>query len=72
MAASTPVGRPKIEGLVTFNLRFQETTRDALDRIVAERREATGNPALTVTDVIREVLAAYAKEHDPVKKKSRK
>ncbi len=71
MAASPPVGRPKIEGLVTFNLRFQATTRDALERIVTERREATGNPALTVTDVIREALAAYAKKHDPTARKPR-
>ena len=61
MTTSVAMGRPKIEGLVPFNLRILREQKEALDRIGEAEREKRGDPGLTVTDLIREALAAYGK-----------
>lgn len=71
MAALTTMGRPKIEGLAGVNLRLPAADLAALDRVVAVERERRHNPALTRTDLMREVLGAYAREHDPQRKTRR-
>jgi len=63
MAASTAVGRPKIEGLVGLNLRLLEADLAALDRIVEAERERRHDPGFNRTDLIREVLGAYVRKH---------
>lgn len=65
MTTSATMGRPKIEGLESFNLRILKEQREALERIVAEQRVARSHPSLTVTDLIREALAVYVRKHDP-------
>ena len=59
MPASAPMGRPKIEGLVSLNLRIVQQQLDGLDKLVDEQREARGDPALNRTDLIREAIAEY-------------
>lgn len=65
MAALTTMGRPKIAGLVGLNLRLLETDLAALDRIVEAERTKRHDPGFTRTDLMREVLGAYARKHDP-------
>lgn len=65
MTTSVAMGRPKIEGLVPFNLRILREQKEALDRICEAEREKRVDPGLTVTDLIREALAAYVRKHDP-------
>ena len=72
MAESATMGRPKIEGLAGVNLRIPAADLAALDRVVAVERERRHNPALTRTDLMREVLGAYAREHDPAAPKRRR
>ena len=62
------MGRPKIEGLVSINLRLLQTDLDALDRIVETERARRHDPGFTRTDLIREVLGAHARKHDPAKR----
>lgn len=57
MATSAVMGRPKIEGLESFNLRILKAQREALECAVAEERETRSQPSLTVTDLIREYIA---------------
>lgn len=64
MAPSAAVGRPKIEGLSTFNLRILQEQRDALERIVIAERKARSHPSLTVTDLIREYIGKGIEAHD--------
>ena len=64
MASSAAVGRPKIEGLSTFNLRILQEQRDALERIVVAERKARSHPSLTVTDLIREYIGRGIEAHD--------
>ena len=59
------MGRPKIEGLTSINLRLLEHDLSALDRIVEAERTKRHDPGFTRTDLIREVLGAYARKHDP-------
>lgn len=68
MAASAVMGRPKIEGLTGINLRLLETDLAALDRIVEAERARRHDPGFTRTDLMREVLGAYARKHDPAKR----
>lgn len=56
-------GRPKIEGLESFNLRILGSQRAELDRIVASEREVRAHPSLTVTDVVREFIAKGIASH---------
>lgn len=58
------MGRPKIEGMAPFNLRILQKHKDALARICEAERVKRGDPALTVTDLIREAVAAYVAECD--------
>lgn len=69
MAASVVMGRPKIEGLVGLNLRLLESDLAALDRIVEAERVKRHDPGFTRTDLMREVLGAYARKHDPSAKR---
>lgn len=64
MGASLAVGRPKIEGLASINLRLLQADLDALDRIVEAERAKRHDPGFTRTDLIREVLGTYARKHD--------
>lgn len=66
--AATTMGRPRIEGLAGVNLRLSAADLAALDRVVAAERTRRHNPALTRTDLIREVLGAYARARDPQEK----
>lgn len=66
-ATEARVGRPKIEGLTALNLRLLQSDLDALDRIVEAEREKRHDPGFNRTDLIREVLGAYARKHDPAK-----
>lgn len=68
MATSAIMGRPKIEGLESFNLRILKTQREALERAVVEEREARSQPSLTVTDLIRELIAKGLAARDAKKK----
>lgn len=63
--ASTTIGRPKIEGLVPFNLRLLAEDRAALVGICAAEKEKRGDPGLTVTDLIREVIRGYVRGYAP-------
>jgi len=65
VTTSVAMGRPKIEGLVPFNLRILREQKEALDRICEAERAKRGDPGLTVTDLIREALGAYVRKHDP-------
>lgn len=62
-ASPATMGRPKIEGLVPFNLRILKDQRDALVRICESERARRGDPGLTVTDLVREALAAFVRDH---------
>lgn len=62
---SAPVGRPRIDGLVPFNLRMHRDHRAAFERICEAERVKRRDSALTLTDLIREALADYADRHDP-------
>jgi hypothetical protein len=53
------MGRPKIEGLVSLNLRVLQEQLDALDVIVASERSRRGDPAFNRTDAIREAVAEW-------------
>ncbi len=68
MTTSATIGRPKIEGLESFNLRILKAQREALERIVAEERIARSHPSLTTTDLIREFIAKGVTAHDAKKK----
>ena len=68
MTTSVAMGRPKIEGLESFNLRILKTQREALERIVAEERVARSHPSLTTTDLIREFITKGVAAHDAKKK----
>lgn len=72
MASSAAVGRPKIEGLSTFNLRILQEQRDALERIVVQERKDRAQPSLTVTDLIREYIARGVAAHDAKRAKAGK
>lgn len=61
MTASATVGRPKIEGLVSINLRIPTADLDALDRIVSRERVERYDPGLTRTDLLREIVARYVR-----------
>ena len=65
------MGRPKIEGLSTFNLRILQGQRDELERIVIEERAAQPQPALTVTDLIRKYIARGIAAHDAKAKRAK-
>ena len=56
--------RPKIEGLVTFNLRILQSQLEAIDRIVTTEAETRGDPGITRTAIIREAVAAYVRERE--------
>lgn len=59
------MGRPKIEGLASVNLRLPLADLAALDRVVEAERAARHNPALTRMDILREALGGYSRAHDP-------
>lgn len=63
-ASGATMGRPKIEGMAPFNLRILQEHKDALGRICEAERVKRGDPALTVTDLIREYIAAGIVAHD--------
>jgi len=65
--ALAAVGRPKIEGLVSLNLRLLEADLVALDRIVEAERERRHDPGFNRTDLIREVLGAYVRKTEAKK-----
>lgn len=67
MRASATVGRPKIEGLVSVNLRLLEADLAALDRIVEAEREKRHDPGFTRTDLIRELVGAYVRKNEAKK-----
>jgi hypothetical protein len=71
MAASAPVGRPKIEGLVSLNLRILQEQLDALDALVDQLRAERRDPALNRTDLIREAIADYLAARASKSKRSR-
>lgn len=62
---SATIGRPPIDGLVAFNLRMHRDHRAALERICETERRKRHDPTLTLTDLVREALTAYAAAHDP-------
>ena len=59
MAASTAMGRPKIEGLVSLNLRVLQEQLDALDVLVTSERTKRNDPGFNRTDALREAVAEY-------------
>lgn len=63
MGASVAMGRPKIEGLVSLNLRIVQQQLDALDALVETQRTERNDPALNRTDLIREAIAEYVERH---------
>lgn len=68
MSTSMAMGRPRIEGLTSINLRLLERDLAALDRIVEVERAKRHDPGFTRTDLIREVLGTHARKHDPAAK----
>lgn len=63
MATSQAMGRPKIEGLVSLNLRLLQADLDALDAWVIEEREARHGPGFNRTDLIREIIGKGIRAH---------
>lgn len=63
VATSPAMGRPKIEGLVKFNLQLMADQKAALEKLVESERVRRGDPGLTLTDVMREALAEYLARH---------
>lgn len=63
MATSVAMGRPKIAGLVKFNLQILAEQKAALERHVESERTRRGDPGLTLTDVMREAFAEYLAKH---------
>lgn len=61
MTTSATVGRPKIEGLASVNLRIPSADLAALDKIVARERFERLDPGLTRTDLLRELVAHYVR-----------
>lgn len=57
------MGRPKIEGLVSLNLRVVKEQLDALDAIVVTERTHRNDPGLNRTDLIREAIGDYIARH---------
>jgi hypothetical protein len=68
MTASTSAGRPKIDGLVSVNLRILQEQRDALDVLVAKLRAERRDPSLNRTDLIREAITEHLATHGPRKR----
>lgn len=69
MASSTTetrVGRPKIQGLVSLNLRILASDLSLLDEAVEEERAARADPGFTRTDMIRELI------HEAMVKRSKR
>ena len=64
MVATSPVmGRPKIDGLVSFSLRLMGDQKAALESPCDVERTRRGDPGLTVTDLMREAFAEYLAKH---------
>lgn len=64
VATSATMGRPKIAGgLVKFNLQLVASQKAELEAFVERERERRDDPALTLTDVIREACAQYLAKH---------
>ena len=59
VATSVTMGRPKIDGLVSFNLRLMGDQKAALDDLCQRERVRRGDPGLTVTDLMREAFAEF-------------
>lgn len=53
------MGRPKIDGLVSFSLRLMSDQKAALEALCEEEKARRGDPGLTVTDLMREAFAEY-------------
>jgi hypothetical protein len=68
MAASPTMGRPKIEGLTSLNLRVVAEQIAALDALLVQEREARKDPALNRTDLIREAITEYLERKAPKKR----
>jgi hypothetical protein len=59
MTASPAMGRPKIEGLKSLNVRLLGEQIAALDAVVAAEQKRRGDPGFNRTDALREAVAAY-------------
>lgn len=57
------MGRRKIDGLVSFNLRLMGSQKAALEALCEEERARRGDPGLTVTDLMREAFAEFLAKH---------
>lgn len=65
MTPSAAVGRPKIEGLKSLNVRLLEPRIEALDRVVTALQAKRGDPGFNRTDAIREAVDAFIEANDP-------
>ena len=59
MALSSPVGRPKIEGLKSLNVRLLDAQIAALDGVVAAEQSRRSDPGFNRTDALREAVAEW-------------
>lgn len=59
MTTSAPMGRPKIEGLKSLNVRLLGEQIDALDAVVTAEQKRRGDPGFNRTDALREAVTAY-------------
>ena len=59
MATSHAMGRPKIEGLVSLNVRLLQEQLAALDATVTSERSKRGDPGFNRTAALREAVAEY-------------
>ena len=59
MATSSAVGRPKIEGLKSLNVRLLDAQVAALDAGVVAEQSRRGDPGFNRTDALREAAAEW-------------
>lgn len=63
MATSQAMGRPKIEGLKSLNVRLLDAQIDALDVVVTDLAAKRNDPGFNRTDALREAVAEYIAKH---------
>mgnify|MGYP003526619752 CR=1 FL=1 len=60
MATSPAVGRPKIEGLKSLNVRLLDAQITALDSVVAAEQSRRNDPGFNRTDALHAALTMWA------------
>lgn len=71
MATSPAVGRPKIEGLKSLNVRLLDAQITALDSVVAAEQSRRNDPGFNRTDALREAVAEWIAARSQASKRAR-